>query len=214
MSHTLSLIKNLHWIVVDEMYPSRIVKDILNRSALPHTYLGIHGKKYGSNAGRNTALRYIRTKMTRIEDAVVYFADDDNVYDIRLFDSYIRKVKTIGIWAVGTVGNVQVEYPKVENGVIIGYETGFWPNREFAVDMAGFAVNIQLLRETPSAQFPSNCCHYESENIFLQSFGRLKEEVHPFGYDDHPREVLVWHTQTHVGRDTLSTYSYGYRTEY
>lgn len=51
---------------------------------------------------RNLGLEYIRKNYKDFNgNAVVYFADDDNSYDIRLFDKYIKKVKTIGIWAVG-----------------------------------------------------------------------------------------------------------------
>jgi hypothetical protein len=51
---------------------------------------------------RNVALQYLKEHHKDFgKDAVVYFADDDNAYDVRLFDNYIRKVKTIGIWAVG-----------------------------------------------------------------------------------------------------------------
>ena len=51
---------------------------------------------------RNMGLEYIRKHYKNYhKEAVVYFADDDNSYDVRLFDKYIRKVKTIGVWPVG-----------------------------------------------------------------------------------------------------------------
>lgn len=72
---------------------------------------------------------------------VVYFADDDNTYDIRLFDAYIKRVRTIGVWAVGLAGAALVEAPHVnENGTITAWDVVYAPQRRFAVDMAGFAI--------------------------------------------------------------------------
>lgn len=51
------------------------------------------------------ALQYLRNNSDSISGgsakSVVYFADDDNSYDIRLFNDYIRNVQKVGIWAVG-----------------------------------------------------------------------------------------------------------------
>lgn len=54
---------------------------------------------------RTMALQYLRNNSDFISGqstkSVVYFADDDNSYDIRLFNDYIRNVQKVGIWAVG-----------------------------------------------------------------------------------------------------------------
>uniref|UniRef100_A0A914SHG8 Galactosylgalactosylxylosylprotein 3-beta-glucuronosyltransferase n=1 Tax=Parascaris equorum TaxID=6256 RepID=A0A914SHG8_PAREQ len=157
-SQTLSHIKNLHWVVIEDGNQTvEIVERILDRSGLPYVY-------------------FFTTTEAGFP-SVVYFADDDNSYDIRLFDRYIRKVKTIGIWAVEAQqfdnihpplpvckkhfctpllklltlvtaisqsalrlsGTALVEAPHVVNGTIVGWDVVYAPKRKFATDMAGFA---------------------------------------------------------------------------
>lgn len=106
-------------------------------------------------AQRNLALGWIRRQFTNAtRKAIVYFADDDNTYDIRLFDLYIRRVERLGIWAVGSrflsprassglAGAAYVEAPQVKEGKVVGWDVVYAPKRAFAVDMAGFAVNVK-----------------------------------------------------------------------
>ena len=54
-------------------------------------------------AGRNAALAWLREEVEDVE-GVVYFADDDNAYDPRLFRRCIAGVETVSAWPVGLAG--------------------------------------------------------------------------------------------------------------
>ncbi|VDM81022.1 unnamed protein product [Strongylus vulgaris] len=140
---------------------------------------------------RNLALRYVRENYDRKQNGVLYFADDDNSYDVRLFNNYIRNVRRIGVWAVA---------PHVSSdGKVIAWDVMFAPSRPFATDMAGFAINLKELFRARLATFNSKCAKkYKQgpESCFLSQFGFKKEHLEPFGHKDFPKEILVWHTKT------------------
>lgn len=199
-SQTLSHIKNLHWIVIEDAnHTVDAVERILKRSRLPYVYFYTTTEPGFPKRGwthRNMGLAYIRKNYRDYGwPGVVYFADDDNTYDVRLFDKYIRKVKTIGIWAVGLSGTALVEAPHVVNGTIVSWDVVYGPKREFATDMAGFAVNLNLILNT-NASFHRGCIKSVPETCFLKQFGIPKNKVEPFGYNDTPKDILVWHTKT------------------
>jgi galactosylgalactosylxylosylprotein 3-beta-glucuronosyltransferase 3 len=55
----------------------------------------------------------------------------------------LNKLKLYGL--LGLVGSAKVEAPHVENGVITNWDVVYYPERTFAVDMAGFGVNLDLI---------------------------------------------------------------------
>lgn len=119
LSHTLMLVPNLRWIVVeDATHKSPKVEAILAKSGLPYTHLiGIlfysllesfqvfsypvtlfvsplapmpeefkkkkKGPKPRGVSNRNKGLEWIRQNA---KDGVLYFADDDNTYDLDIFE--------------------------------------------------------------------------------------------------------------------------------
>ncbi|KAF7636770.1 Galactosylgalactosylxylosylprotein 3-beta-glucuronosyltransferase, partial [Meloidogyne graminicola] len=194
LSQTLMHINNIKWIVVEDgtkKVPA--VERILTRSGIDYIYITATTKPGFPERGwcqRNEALKLIRKNYENYEgNAVVYFADDDNTYDIRLFNNYIRKVETIGVWAVGLVGQALVEAPRVENGIITGWDVIVLKERTFAVDMAGFAVNLQLILRS-NAAFHRYCRNFVPESCFLVQLGIPREMVQPFGWNEFPKELL------------------------
>uniref|UniRef100_A0A7M4F4P9 Galactosylgalactosylxylosylprotein 3-beta-glucuronosyltransferase n=1 Tax=Crocodylus porosus TaxID=8502 RepID=A0A7M4F4P9_CROPO len=65
----------------------------------------------------------------------------------------MRTTRKVSVWPVGLVGGRRYERPIVENGRVVGWYTGWRPDRPFAIDMAGFAVSLQVILSHPKAVF-------------------------------------------------------------
>lgn len=101
LSQTLKHVKNFHWIVVEDSHEkTNLVKRFLSNCGLKYTHLNIrtpvemrrsrNKPRWTKSRGveqRNTALDWLRRNVKANETkGVVYFADDDNTYDIRIFE--------------------------------------------------------------------------------------------------------------------------------
>uniref|UniRef100_A0A914XC34 Galactosylgalactosylxylosylprotein 3-beta-glucuronosyltransferase n=1 Tax=Plectus sambesii TaxID=2011161 RepID=A0A914XC34_9BILA len=206
LSQTLSLVSNIQWIIIeDRAQKSEKLVKLLNRIKVPSIHLNLKTPPAFPGRGwaqRNYALEYIRNKYQSATGnelkKIVYFGDDDNAYDIRLFDNYIRNVKRIGVWPVGLTYGGVVEAPRVnQDSRVVGWNSLWRPDRMFATDMAGFAISLDLVLNT-NATFAASCDKRQlgPETCFIELLGVQRGDLEPFGVNDQPKEVLVWHTRT------------------
>lgn len=66
----------------------------------------------------------------------------------------MRSTRRVSVWPVAFVGGLRYEAPRVNGaGKVIGWKTVFDPHRPFAIDMAGFAVNLRLILQRSQAYF-------------------------------------------------------------
>lgn len=131
------------------------------------------------------------------QKGIVYFADDDNTYDLRLFNKYIRNVKKIGVWAVA-FSSSPIETPIVKNGKVVGFKSYYAPERKFAMDMASFAICLDVFLTKPEVRFTMDPKQYSQspEPILLTGLGIERDDLEPFGYNTKIKEVFVYHTKT------------------
>ncbi|XP_043798373.1 galactosylgalactosylxylosylprotein 3-beta-glucuronosyltransferase P isoform X1 [Apis laboriosa] len=199
MSHTLMLVKNVHWLVIeDATVATKQVTRLLERTGLkfehltapmPEKYKQKKGAKPRGVSNRNRGLQWIRANAT---NGVFYFADDDNTYDIALFDE-IRKTKRVSMFPVGLCTKFGLSSPIIKNEKFVGFYDGWIAGRKFPVDMAGFAVNVKFLLQRPNASMPFKA-GYE-EDGFLKSLAPFEPKEIEF-LADNCTKVLAWHTQT------------------
>jgi beta-1,3-glucuronyltransferase len=210
LGQTLSHVSHLHWIVVEDSTScSQSVAQLLGRSPLSYTHLTSPMPDFYNNfkhkpkgvAGRRAALTWLRlhlvnysramTKRGKLQPGVFYFGDDDNSFDLRLFDE-IRKTKIVSVFPVGLVGDYGFSSPIVRDSKVIGFADSFADSRKFLVDMAGFAVNTNFFLSRPAASMPYLPGH--EEDRFLQSLGIEMTDIEPLANDCS--QVYVWHTKT------------------
>uniref|UniRef100_A0A7E4V615 Galactosylgalactosylxylosylprotein 3-beta-glucuronosyltransferase n=1 Tax=Panagrellus redivivus TaxID=6233 RepID=A0A7E4V615_PANRE len=210
LGQTLAHIPNLFWILVEDAEgPSDMIRDLLDRLKMTQTsaHLAVSTpEKMRMNASdpnwklprgveqRNAALEYLRTNHASWHRGAVYFGDDDNTYDWRLFDE-IRKINRVGVWPVGIVGGLIVEAPIVaSNGTVTGFTAKWKPERPFPIDMAAFAVNLSLIVENRDAGFSFDVPRGYQESHFLTSLKLSRNDLEPRA--DFCSKVYVWHTRT------------------
>ncbi|XP_043375490.1 galactosylgalactosylxylosylprotein 3-beta-glucuronosyltransferase 3 isoform X2 [Dermochelys coriacea] len=188
ISQTFLHVKNFHWIVVeDSPVKTQLVSELLAQSGLRFTHLHTETPKEHKRKEsdpnwlkprgveqRNLALQWLRENRELSEEGVVYFADDDNTYSLRLFDE-IRSTKRVSVWPVGLVGGLRFERPLVEKGRVVGFYTAWKPNRPFPMDMAGFAIALQLLLANREARFDLLAERGYLESSLLQSLVSIEE---------------------------------------
>lgn len=208
LSQTFLLVPNFHWIVVeDAVQKTNLVTRFLQTSGLVYTHLATqtppnfklgksdpNWKKPRGVEQRNIALQWLRKNHKPTDRGIVYFADDDNTYSIKLFEE-MAKIQKVGVWPVGLVGGLMVEKPICDNvtNKIVGFNAAWKPDRPFPLDMAGFAINLKLLLENKDAAFSYDVQGgYQESEILRQIVTR--EELEPLA--ECCTKVYVWHTRT------------------
>ncbi|XP_012695851.1 galactosylgalactosylxylosylprotein 3-beta-glucuronosyltransferase 2 [Clupea harengus] len=201
LSNTFRQVPQFHWIVVEDSNTrTELVSRFLARCGVPYTHLNIFTPRRFKRIGmprateqRNTALSWLRQHRSLKDAGVVFFADDDNTYSLELFEE-MRSTRRVAVWPVGLVGGRRYERPLVEKGKVVGWYTGWRADRPFAIDMAGFAVNLHVILSNPRAQFKRRGAKPGmQESDFLKQITKV-EDLEPKA--NNCTKVLVWHTRT------------------
>ncbi|XP_049632891.1 galactosylgalactosylxylosylprotein 3-beta-glucuronosyltransferase 2 [Suncus etruscus] len=205
LANTFRQVARLHWILVEDAAArSELVSRFLARAGLPCTHLHVPTPRRYKRPGlprateqRNAGLAWLRQRhqhpRQHAQPGVLFFADDDNTYSLELFQE-MRTTRKVSVWPVGLVGGRRYERPLVENGKVVGWYTGWRADRPFAIDMAGFAVSLQVILSNPKAVFKRRGSQPGmQESDFLKQITTV-EELEPKA--SNCTKVLVWHTRT------------------
>ncbi|BBM97044.1 putative beta-1,4-xylosyltransferase IRX9 [Marchantia polymorpha subsp. ruderalis] len=215
LAHTLRLVPPpLLWLVVESPSQSIETATLLRQTGIMYRHLVCNDNmtsfKDRGIFQRNAALKHIETHQL---DGVVYFADDDNIYSLELFEQ-LRKIKRFGTWPVGMLAESKaktiVEGPVCDEGKVIGWHTNEKSKRlrRFHVDMSGFGFNSTMLwdksawrhrSEEPIRQLDT-IKEGMQETTFIEQL--VEDESQMEGLPSGCNKIMVWHL--HLESTSLS----------
>ncbi|KAL1448190.1 hypothetical protein MTO96_006516 [Rhipicephalus appendiculatus] len=90
----------------------------------------------------------------------------------------IARVQRVGVLPVGLIGTFGVSSPMVSaDGRVLGFHDAYKHERRFAMDMAGFAVNMRLVQSSANLTLPYLLGQLET--AFLESLGVNMDDLEP-----------------------------------
>jgi len=206
LAHTLKLVPPpLLWLVIEEHKQSLETATLLRETGVMYRHLvcekNLTNVKDRGTYQRNVALAHIEQHQL---DGIVYFADDDNMYSLELFEQ-MRQIKRFGTWLVGMLEHGKsrtiLEGPVCEGEKVIGWHTNEKSKRlrRFHVDMSGFAFNSTILWDPQRFRRPTlepirqldNIKEGFQETTFIEQL--VADESHMEGRPPGCLKVMVWH---------------------
>ncbi|CAI9116076.1 OLC1v1017131C3 [Oldenlandia corymbosa var. corymbosa] len=149
----------LLWIVVEMNVASMETADMLRKTRVMYRHL-VAVKNLTDVKDRNVHL--VNRALEHIEhhklDGIVYFAGDDSVHSLELFEA-IRGISRFGTWPVGILSEYDykrmLEGPVCNGSQVLGWHTNEKSGRRrFQIDLSGFAFNSTILWDPKRWQRP------------------------------------------------------------
>ncbi|CAM6009226.1 unnamed protein product [Sphagnum balticum] len=206
LAHTLKLVPPpFLWIVVEMGAQSLETASLLRQTGIMYRHLvcekNLTNIKDRGIHQRNVALAHIEQHQL---DGIVYFADDDNVYTLELFEE-LRQIRRFGTWLVGMLAHSKsrtvLEGPVCDGEKVIGWHTNEKSKRlrRFHVDMSGFAFNSTILWDPDRWHRPSldpirqldTVKEGFQETTFIEQL--VADESQMEGRPPGCSKVMVWH---------------------
>ncbi|KAI4337557.1 hypothetical protein L6164_015956 [Bauhinia variegata] len=193
------------WIVVEMNSASTETAEILRKTDVMYRHLvctknSTSVKDRGVHQ-RNTALDHIEHHRL---DGIVYFADDDNIYSLKLFET-LRDISRFGTWPVAMLAQSKnkaiLEGPVCNSSQVIGWHTNEKSKRlrRFHVDVSGFAFNSTILWDPKRWRRPTSSPIRQlgtvkegfQETTFIEQL--VEDESQMEGSPPDCSKIMNWH---------------------